>query len=207
METKFCHGCNQNLPVDNFHPHIKRGYQTRCKQCMSEMQKEYMKQPGIRERRTKQGLEWYHRNGVHRPMSEAKDCSQYLGIHVAERALSKFFDHIERMPYGNPGYDFICGKGFKIDVKSSCRHKQLGKSDKWIYVINKNQIADYFLCIGFDNRASLNPEHVWLIPSDRINMRIGIGISDNPKVYKKWSIYEKPLDRVLSCCATMRAED
>ena len=135
-------------------------------------------------------------------MAEARDCAAFLGVFVAERALSRFFDHIERMPYGNPGYDFICGKGFKIDVKSSC--KQVGRSDGWGFHIRRNCVADYFLCLAFDDRESLRPEHVWLIPGSVLNHLSGIFIAESRLV--KWSAYEQPLNRVEACCSIMRDE-
>lgn len=148
-----------------------------------------------------------HIRGENLPMSESKRCSSYLGVYIAERVLSKFFDHIERMPYGNPGYDFICGRGFKIDVKSSClrifnTHK---RTPAWHFGLDQNIVADYFLCLGFDNRENLEPCHVWLIPGPVINHLILLAISSNPNTLKKWVQYEKPLDKVIACCNVLRS--
>ena len=107
-------------------------------------------------------------NNGGQPMSENKECSLYLGVHVAEQVLSKVFKNVKQMPNGNKGYDFICNKNMKIDVKSSTILKRDYKSDSWLFQIKRNKIADYFLCLAFDNREDLNPLHIWLIPSENI---------------------------------------
>lgn len=146
---------------------------------------------------------WRYRHGA-KPMSESRDSPVFLGVFVAERALSEFFDHIERMPYGNPGYDFICGKGFKIDVKSSCLRHGRKRAPCWNFRFGQNQVADYFLCIGFNNREELTPMHVWLIPCDSVRGLTGISVSDLYKSLAKWSQYERPMDKINTCCEKMK---
>lgn len=136
-------------------------------------------------------------------MADNKECADYLGIYVAERALSKFFDDIIRMPKGHHGFDYVCGKGYTIDVKCACLH--VGISERcWRFHIGKNKIADYFLCLAFDNRNSLEPQHVWLIPGNVINNNMTFQISAKPKGLSKWSTYERSLDKVITCCKEMR---
>lgn len=161
-----------------------------------------------REQRRAYTQSWNHRTGLCRPMNEAIDSSQYLGVYVAERALSGLFDHVERMPFGNPKFDFICGKGFKIDCKSACTQysKRYDSPGQWHFNVNRNTIADYFLCLAFNNREALEPQHVWLIPGHAINDHVGFGISNTPRSLAKWSKYERPLDRVLARCSEMRSE-
>lgn len=89
-----------------------------------------------------------------------KDCADYLGCFVAERLLSKIYPDVKVMPHGNHGFDFICNRDMKIDVKSSAT----GYKGYWMFYIAKNQIADYFLCIAFEDREDLNPAYLWLIP-------------------------------------------
>lgn len=140
-------------------------------------------------------------------MSENRDCAQWLGVHIAERALSKFFDHIERLPNNSPGGDFRCGKGFLIDVKSSCLHTDEDrKTPRLHFRINHNTRADYFLCLGFTDRESLEPIHVWLIPGNAINHLRSLGISMSPRSLAKWAQYERPLERVVCCCSKMKAK-
>jgi hypothetical protein len=140
-------------------------------------------------------------------MAENRECSSWLGIHIAERALSKFFDHIERLPNNSPGGDFRCGKGFLIDVKSGCLYTAKGEKTPYLrFYINHNTRADYFLCLGFTDRESLEPIHVWLIPGKKVNHLKSLRICMGPRSLAKWERYERPLDKVVACCNQMKAE-
>lgn len=133
-----------------------------------------------------------------KPMNENKECGIFLGVYVAEGVLSKVFNNVERMPFGNVGYDFICSNNKKIDVKSSC----IGVNGNWSFRINMNDIADYFVLIAFDNRDDLNPMHLWMIPGGVLNNRISV--STMPSTMSKWDAYKLPLDKVVECCDSMR---
>ena len=138
----------------------------------------------------------------HLPMADNHECPAWLGIYIAERALSKFFDNIERLPVGSSGGDFRCGKGKLIDVKSSC---PTGKQTPCFHFnINRNIVADYFLCLGFKDRESLEPLHVWLIPGEDVNYSLGISITMGKRSLANWSKYEKSLDKVVARCDQMR---
>jgi hypothetical protein len=206
---RVCTKCDNRLPDDAF-----RAGRNQCRSCTSAMNKQWrLARPEYgrnwKHAHLEHSREWdrayKHRIGQSTPMGKAVNSSAYLGVYVAERALSKFFDHIERMPFGNPGYDFVCGKGYKIDVKSSCfNHRR--SSSYWIFQIRKNAIADYFLCLAFDDRESLTPLHVWLIPGNEINTKSGIGITNTDRSLAKHAKYERPLDRVITRCSEMRSE-
>ena len=192
-DVKTCPRCNKVKPVKLF-GFVKTGRhagqpQPYCKTCATIY------------KRTQD-----HVAGRSRPLGEAKECAPYLGVYVAERALSKFFDNITRMPFGNPGYDFLCGKGFKIDVKSSCMRKGKTPARKWEFSTRRNVIADYFLCLAFDDREHLTPLHVWLIPSNVIQDKRYVSVSESAKSLGKWEKFEKSLDKVISCCGVMRNE-
>lgn len=191
MKTKRCKHCNIVKNVVEFYSHksgrLAGRAQSYCKSC----HKIY-------------SLERSHLTGQKRPLQQAKDCASYLGVFVAETALSKFFDHIKRMPYGHPGFDFICGREFKIDVKSACMSNRPKGSPGWSFQIKKNQIADYFLCVAFDNRDALNPRHVWLMPGNTVNALSTIFIRDRQEALEKWSRYERSLDRVITHCNSRR---
>lgn len=155
----------------------------------------------------------YKTQGQH-PMSENKTCSQYLGVHIAERILSKIFEKVTRMPFGNPGYDFICSRGFKIDVKSAC----VGLYNRWNFNIDKNNIADYFLFLVFDDRANLKPLHIWLIKGTeivgvknkyRLNTRKILHIwntSESLAAYKKYEQTDK-LEKLVACCDILKNKE
>lgn len=191
LETKICKVCHNELEISNFFKSSRgrKGHRSTCKKCCS-----------------KQVVDNRHRNGVNRPYSESRYCSHFLGVHVAERVLYNVYKNVQKMPFGNPGYDFICNKGYKIDVKSSCLRKCVGHSPTWEFDIKENKIADYFLLIAFDNRSDLNPMHVWLVPSDKVNCKKCIGIANLPKVLNKWIQHEKKIDQVVMCCNVLKGE-
>lgn len=133
-------------------------------------------------------------------MSENKSCSAFLGVHVAERVLSKIFKDVTTMPYANPGYDFVCNKEKKIDVKCSC--KRVGSNNGWEFHIRKNTVADFFLCLAFDNREDLTPLHVWLVPGGAVNHLQSTNISESS--ISRWAAHEIGVDKVVACCDSMR---
>ena len=188
MKTHYCPRCKRDKSESEFYRRGpgsgKRAGQlmTPCFECANKL-------------RTK----WSHEHGESTPMAQSKFSPVYLGVYIAERILAKFFEKISRMPYGNPGYDFVCGKGFKIDVKSS-----VNRGGWWEFNIRKNQIADYFLCLAFDNRSALEPQHIWLIPSENVRSKDSIRIKNGVLSLGLWKEYEKPLDKVQYCCESMR---
>jgi hypothetical protein len=60
------------------------------------------------------------------------------------------------------------------------------------------------LCLAFDDRETLQPLHVWLIPGFEVNHLTAFAIPNSSWGILKWSIYEKPLDRVLQGCEMVR---
>jgi len=144
--------------------------------------------------------EWRHKTGRDRPLNKNRECALFLGVHVAERILQNEFLSMHRLPLEAPGGDFICGKGYLVDVKSSCLRHPLYGNEYWNFHIRNNNKADYFLCLAMDNRQELNPKHVWLIPGVKINNLSTLSIRNVDTALKNWSKYERPLDKVLSCC-------
>ncbi len=150
-----------------------------------------------------------HITGKHISMSENKECSNYLGIYITERILSYVFESATQMPFGNKGFDWLCPKGLKIDVKSACLGKH-GNTPAWRFGINKNKIADYFLLLAFDNRTDLNPMHIWLIKGtdicdgykrNFINEKSSLEIYNTKNSinrYKKYELDDK-IERVIKC--------
>ncbi len=199
---KICPSCKRSLPKSRFSkdPSSRDGLHGWCKECVSKYQKEHRPESSAREKK------WRIATGRKRPIEEARDSSVWLGCFIAERALSGFFDDITRMPPNNPGYDFICGKGYKIEAKSSCLYHGPYGNPRWSFGIRKNRIAEYFLCLGFDDRSSLEPLHVWLIPGHIVNHLWGLSITTAPNSIQKWSRYEKPIGRVVKCCDRLKAE-
>ena len=137
-------------------------------------------------------------HGYNGGLKTNRNCNHWLG-NITEIILMNMFDHVDRMPFGNPGFDFICGNGYKIDAKGACFKKN---TTRWTFGIDRNKTADYFLCLAFDNREDLNPLHVWLIPGNILNHLTATGISES--TLDRWSEYEQPLDKVLMCCHTIK---
>jgi len=183
---KHCNSCNRDLPESSYYKRGdgKRGLRSMCRECC------YKRAMPISKYNRRQ---WWYKNRNGRPMNENKLCASYLGVYIAEAALRDIFDVMERMPNNNPGYDYICGRGYKIDVKSSILFTH--GNGRWSFAINRNVIADYFLCLAFDSRELLNPMHIWLIPSEQINRKKNFTIS--LVNIGKWSEYEMPLTKLL----------
>ena len=118
----------------------------------------------------------------------------YLGCTIAEKVLSNVFNDVKIMKPNNPGYDFIYNKGKKIDVKSSC----IGRNSRWLFNIKRNTTADFFLCIAFNDRKSLIPLHLWLLPSNEVKDKKMIGI--RPNTIYKWDEFKLDISRTLQCC-------
>ena len=187
---KFCHDCGKDLPLSEFgfNRHRKDGRQSYCMEhCRA------------------RGNASNHRLGKSIPLGKNRACASFLGVHVAENVLSAYFDNLVRMPSCNVGYDYVCGKGFKIDVKSSCLHKdEIRKSGRWEFRIHRNQIADYFLCLAFDDRESLTPMHVWLFPRAIGAGKNSIVVGNTARSINKYKVFERPVDDVLTACEMMR---
>lgn len=189
METKLCSKCGKVKPLTEFYQD-KKGrdagrYRSYCILCNTLYHKAY-----------------YLKHLAEK--TEPDSWSHYLGITIAETIISEYFSNIERMPPGNEGYDFICNRGFKIDVKASCLTNINNRSPFWFFNIKKNALADYFVLIAFDNKESLDPSHIWLIPSQLINHLTGLRIRNTAYPLSKWQPYEKPLDKVIHCCNLLR---
>ena len=146
----------------------------------------------------------YRINNGGQSMDKNKEHSLFLGVHIAEQVLSKVFKNVKQMPYGNKGFDFFCNKGKKIDVKASVLHTNGESLGHWLFIIKQNIIADYFLCLAFDNREDLNPLHIWLIPADKLNHLTGTTISKS--TINKWDEYKLDINKVISCCNIMKSD-
>lgn len=146
--------------------------------------------------------DWEHKTGRSRPMAENKDCAAFLGVVVAENLLANVFKTVERMPTNHPGYDFWCPKGYKIDSKISTLSP---KRNCWQFRIHHNTVADYFACIAINDRDNIEPVHFWLIPGEVVNyLKSCLEIGGGEKSLAKWAQYEKPIDKIVKCCTTMK---
>lgn len=221
---KICPQCkNEKELTEYYFLKYKNNYSYWCKECIRKRQREYNKtekeklrkqrynkeyREKNREKLNKKRREYNYKNSNQKPMSKNKKCSQFLGIYVAENVLSKVFKNVEKMPWTNPKFDFICNRGYKIDVKSSSLSFNRA-NPYWHFNIYKNVIADYFLCIGFDNRNNLNPLKLWLIPSSKVNKKVTITMTNTKKGLKKWKEFEilEKLEDVKNICTLFKSKD
>ena len=195
MELYTCSKCGFESTPNNFHR------KTHCKKCHNKYNKKWAKENPIRNKQIRDRKRY---KAGERPMSENKECPVFLGVFVAEKVLSKVFNDVIIQPYSNPGFDFLCNKGKKIDVKSSCTYHPVDKNPFWQFNIKKNVVADYFLCLAFDNRENLNPIHMWLIPGIDINHLKYASLSTT--TYHKWDRYTLNIDKVSTYCDIMKGE-
>ena len=192
-----CRKCDVELNDENWYPSLQKINSHICKSCNDKSVTQWRKANPEKAR----VIQIRHdRKRGERPMGENKECAAYLGVYVAEGILSQAFKNVQRMPYGNPGYDFKCSNGFLIDVKSACKGKT---QNGWRFRIDHNVVADYFLCLAFDNRENLNPLHVWLIPGAKLNHLKGTSIA--PSTIHKWDAYRLDITKVMMCCDAMRS--
>lgn len=213
--TKLCSKCGISKPLNEFSNDKSRkdGLYLQCKECdkeyrrkhseqIKEQKKEYRRKHSEQIKEDKK--EYYERVGREKqgsfPMHKNKDCPQYLGIIIGEYLVRHLFKDVEVMPHGNIGFDFVCNKGKKIDVKTSCTSKS--KRHSWGFHINHNTTADYFICVAFDNRADLNPLHIWMMPGSEINRFGGFKISLS--TIHKWDKWKMDINDTQLCCNEMK---
>ena len=135
-------------------------------------------------------------------MYENKSCSSYLGVVIAERLCRHLFKDVEMMPYGNTGFDIICNRGKKIDVKSGCIRSNTNKNPRWGFHIDHNTVADFFILVAFDNLTDLNPLHLWMIPGKEINHQGSV--STTLSRIHKWDKWKRDINDAQICCAEIK---
>ena len=194
--TKKCRVCGDVLNDENWYASQRKGGSCICKGCQIERSRLWKEN---NYNKVKVHITRYHRKNGQLPMSENKECSSYLGVYIVEGVLGNVFKDVKVMPYGNPGYDVVCNRDKKIDFKGACVMKS---RNSWQFNIDRNVIADYFLCLAFDNREYLNPLHVWLIPGDVVNHLTKAVISTS--TINKWDDYKLDIDKVLACCNVIK---
>lgn len=207
-----CSKCKQTLPISAFYKNKsqKNGFESQCKKCESATRAYKtctvcgMYKPHFGFGMCRKCYDAQRRHIEVPTYTQNRSCTAFLGCHVAEHVLRKVFKDVKMMPYGNKKYDFICNHGKKIDVKSACLPTVSNAKQRWLFSINYNTVADYFLCIAFDNREDLNPLHLWLIPGKTINHLTGAVISKS--TVAKWNKYELDLTETVKCCTTLKSQ-
>lgn len=134
-------------------------------------------------------MESYRRSKGMQEMSQNKDSSLFLGVHVTEAAIREAFPELKQMRHGNPKFDLIDMDGNGIDVKSATTYKFKNKDAiRWEFRIRKNAVPRFFVCVAFDNHDDLNVVQAWKFPGNVVNHLEMLSIS--PGSFKKWKQYE-----------------
>ena len=205
--TKRCSKCGETKPLDEFYSHENKKDRKRpdCKECVKERSRKYFQKH--REERIGHNKKYYENGGREKQgiksMYENKLCSAYLGVVIGERLCRHLFKDVEVMPHGNTGYDIICNKGKKIDVKTACT-TLINGFPCWKFNIDYNKITDFFILITFDNRTDLNPLHIWMIPGKEINHKSSKSI--RPSTIHKWDKWKRDIKDAQICCTEMKKE-
>ncbi len=138
-----------------------------------------------------------------------KDLDQYFGIHIAEKYVSSLFEDVIRLPINYLGYDWICKRGYKIQHKASCL---IDKGSGFFYKILNNDMADYFILTGWNNRKDLVPMFILLLRSDEIIrgkpfwMRKTFYITNKPEYlleFDKYNLIDK-LEKLKEYCKVVK---
>ena len=211
-EIKTCSKCHETKPLDEFYNRkdTKDGKRADCKECFDKQIKNYQQERKEEIKQVKK--DWYekHKDKIREKrgsisMYENKNCASYLGVVVAERLCKHLFKDVEVMPHNNTGFDIICNKGMKIDVKSAST-TFTGKNKKypqWQFNIDHNTIADFFILVTFDNRIDLNPLHLWMIPGKKLNHQVKASVALS-RIHK-WDEWKKDIKNAQICCAEIKA--
>ena len=102
------------------------------------------------------------------------------------------------MPRNRRGYDIVCNKGKKIDVKISCAtFKENSENQSFHFRIEKNKIADYFILIALDNGNDLNILNLWIVPGHEVNNKSNITTS--LKTMHKWNKWKRDIKEIKIC--------
>lgn len=152
--------------------------------------------------------ERYYNRGDHTPAEELDKGPFYFGIYIAEKYIIKTFDNPKHMPPNNPGFDWICKNGHKIDCKACCLAE-----DKFHFNVRWNNIAGYFVLSAWDNVESLNPLHVWIFYKDDIVRgelfwkRYSLSITNTQKGLKEFEKFEvtDKLEKLKKICEMIQA--
>lgn len=220
-KTKICSKCGISKPIDEFYKHkdCKDRRYPECKECKREVNKKHYQDhqeekisysrnyyQDHQEERINYSRNYYEKTGREKAgkksMYKDKTTPQYFGIVIGEQLIRHLFKDVIVMPPNNIGFDFICNKGKKIDVKTGCTQGIKYKHPKWNFHIRNNTTADFFICVAFDNRTDLNPLYMWLIPGYILNIQSGAQISQS--TIHKWDKWKMDIDDAQMCCNEMK---
>lgn len=147
--------------------------------------------------------------GIREPMEFNTDCPSYFGIYIAEKYIIQTFEEPIPMPPNNPGFDWLCKNGLKIQSKARCiGYRSCCDSSIFEFLIKRNSIADWFILSAWDNRDSLVPLHIWAFhKNDIVRGRkfcefVSLSITNKPEYLKEFEKYEvtDKLEKLKEIC-------
>ena len=179
---------------------------------IKEYQNKCARNAGFKDRNEKV-REWKHKTGRCLPKEFNEDCSIHFGDFTENLMIQTFEDPI-KMRHGNPGFDWICKEGYKIDNKGACLVYRECTS-YFEFPIRCNNIADVFILSCWDNRDSLNPLNIFVFyKNDIVKGRKfykfeSFIITNTPKKLKeleKWEVTDR-LYKLKEICNRLKEEN
>lgn len=168
-----------------------------------------------KERAREYKREWLYETGKCLPKEINENCSLWFGEFISQNYVMETFENPIKMHNGNPGFDWICKKGEKIDHKGACLTYIIDANwSGWVFGIEYNNIADWFILSAWDSRDSLVPLHVWIFHKNDIIRerkfwrRDSFSITDTPKKLKeleKWEVTNR-LEKLKELCDKSKEE-
>lgn len=182
-DSKYLHPCNKERLEDMKRLEFSSGYDFTCwmiQNGIMESPKRTMKyrnecarKAGFKDNAERQKIRRWTK-GDRGPKEFNEDCASYFGD-FTENLMIQTFEGAKRMPPNNPGFDWTCKRGDKIDNKGRCLcYSNQSNWTGWRFAIEYNNIADWFILSAWDNRESKKPLHVWLFHKNDL-VRLGKG--------------------------------
>ena len=129
--------------------------------------------------------EWRHNTGRQLPITDEGNSTRFG--YISQNYVMRTFEGPEEMPTNNPGFDWKCKNGDKIEHKGSCLQNTRGRYPYWIFNIDWNNIADYFILSAWDSPESLIPLHIWIFHKNDM-VRKGNSYTVREKFWRRGSI-------------------
>ena len=109
----------------------------------------------------------------------------------------------------NPGVDFICPNGYKIQVKAASTTYNRG-NPQWSFRIKNNKTVDYFILVAVNHiedidKEDFKPEHIWMMKGNVLNRKAGTSITPSRiSKWNKYSIIKEYENKFVACCTMMK---
>lgn len=193
---------------------------------------------GYKDRAECDKVEYFWNKGFHLPEEFNESCSSHFGKLIGEKLLFKRFLEENIFEYvkwlggeQDKGIDFICknpkqefikkyphlrlerNTEYKIQLKMRCILND-SMTPRWKFAVLYNNIIDFFILCGCDNREELNILHVWIFHKNDIIRykkfwrRESISISNSQMLLSEFQDYELTDELVIlkKLCEELKEE-